>query len=90
MFTALLVMIAAQDGANTLMNTAAGMLSGACQGTACPAEPVGRSPFRLEADTTAGLTSKDRAIQEDGTRCSVDARICTRKPRTLFRTDFTD
>lgn len=89
MLTALLLLIATPDDTRALLKTAAGMLTGACT-EACTPDPVARSPFRLEVNATDGVTtSKDRAIREDGTRCSVDARRCTRKPRTLFRTDFT-
>ena len=63
-----------------LLATAAGRLSAT---DPAPVEPK-RSPYRIDG-AAAGATAKDRAIGEDGTRCSiVGSRVCTRKPRTVL------
>lgn len=57
---------------------------------ACAAEPR-RSRYRLDPQADAGTDMKRTALATDGSACSiVGARVCTRKPRTLFQTDFTD
>ena len=89
MLVTLLMLLAAPDDAKSLMTNAAGKLSVACADRC--GEPAARSPFRLDPVAGETTTSKDRALREDGSYCSViGARRCTRKPRTLFRTDFTD
>ena len=52
--------------------------------------PAGTAAPRL-ADDAADVapTTKDRALDEDGTRCAVvGGRLCTRTPRTVVTTDF--
>jgi len=78
----MLVMIAILQlaSADPLLTTAAGRLNAT---DPAPTETK-RSPYRIDSEA-AGATSKDRAIREDGTRCSVvGSRVCTRKPRTVF------
>lgn len=46
--------------------------------------------FRIERDAaSAAPSTKDRALAEDGARCSlIGGRVCTRKPRTWLKTDL--
>lgn len=61
-----------------------------CATAACLAQPP-RSRYRLDAQATGGIDPKQAALATDGSACSVvGARVCTRKPRTIFTTDFTD
>lgn len=67
-------------GANPMLTKGASRLSAT---DPAPIEAK-RSPYRIESEA-AGASSKDRAIQDNGTRCSVvGSRVCTRKPRTVF------
>lgn len=76
----LLLLAAAADPA-TLVTRASDRLS--------VVQPVPRrESFRVEHDADAAASTKDRAIAEDGARCSVvGARVCTRKPRTWLKMD---
>ena len=61
-----------------------------CVGPACTADPR-RSRYRLDPQDDTGVDLKQAALATDGSACSiVGARVCTRKPRTIFTTDFTD
>lgn len=63
----------------------------ACLTCAQAAPAPRRTPYRLDRTVADAPTAKDRALREDGSYCAViGARQCTRKPRTIFRTDFTD
>ena len=87
---ALLMMTATMDDPQTLLKAAAGRLT-ACAPAGC-ATPTRRSRFRLDPDPVAATPdAKARALQATGAPCeTVGTRYCTRKPRTVFRTDFTD
>ena len=71
-----------------LMRNAQSLLTATCEGSHCAAQP---HRFRLPtADEAAReVTSKDRAIRDDGSKCNVvGARRCPKKGRTILRTDF--
>jgi hypothetical protein len=48
------------------------------------------SDYRIDREDTGSATStKDRALAEDGGRCSlIGGKVCTRKPRTWLKTDL--
>ena len=88
---ALLMMVATTgDDTQSMLEAATGRLT-VCAQTGCD-EPVKRSRFRLASDDDAATTdARHRAMQANGAPCGVvGTRYCTRKPRTVFRTDFTD
>lgn len=73
-----------------LMGTAASRLSAACDGADCAASPPA-SRYRIDPDSDSTVTSKDRAIRDDGSRCNVvGARRCTKRGRTIWRTPIGD
>jgi hypothetical protein len=56
--------------------------------TGCTAEPT-RSRYRLDPQADTGPDMKRTALATDGSACSiVGARVCTKKPRTVFATDL--
>lgn len=55
---------------------------------ATPAEAPADSRYRVDSEA-GGVDGKQRALQTDGGQCQVvGARMCTRKPRTWFKTDL--
>lgn len=85
----LLLLVGSPQEPRLLMEAAGAKLSAACTGAAC-AEPPARSRYRVEPSADLSPSAKDRALAVDGTYCNVaGARRCTKKPRTIFRTDFT-
>ena len=61
-----------------------------CTTAACAVEPR-RSRYRLDPQVDDAIDTKRTALATDGSACSVvGGRVCTRKPRTIFTTDFTD
>ncbi len=92
---ALLLMVATTaDDTQAMLKAATGRLAVCTRGIAegmC-GEPAERSRFRLVSDDPVETPdAKGRAMQVTGSPCEVvGTRYCTRKPRTVFRTDFTD
>ena len=88
---ALLLMVATTaDDTQTMLKAATSRLT-ACSKAMC-GERAKRSRFRLTpAESATAPDAKGRAMQVTGSPCDlVGTRHCTRKPRTVFRTDFTD
>ena len=47
--------------------------------------PAPKPDYRIDGHDRAAPSAKDRALSEDGQRCSVvGSRVCTRPPRTLL------
>jgi hypothetical protein len=47
------------------------------------------SRYRLPASSGDGMTIKDRAMRDDGSKCNVvGARRCTSKPRRILRAAY--
>ena len=87
MFVVLLAAAAAQAPQLNTHIVAQGV---SCVAAACTAEPS-RSRYRLDPQVSDGIDTKRTALATDGSACSVvGGRVCTRKPRTIFVTDFTD
>lgn len=84
----LLLLAAAVADPDLLMRNAQSLLTATCGGSECAAPPA-RSRFRIDGGDAGTITSKDRAIRDDGTKCNVvGARRCPKRGRRIFRTDF--
>lgn len=80
----LLLALIQQPAADPLLVRAGERLRAPCGEACAPASPDAR--FRL-GDTDEAGPRAPRAVDDQGTRCSVvGARLCTRKPRTIFST----
>lgn len=83
----LLLLAALSDPASLMLNARA-RLGATCATPGCAA-PARRSAYRIDDEAEASPSAKDRAIGDDGSRCNVvGARRCTKRGRTLFRTDL--
>lgn len=83
----LLLLASVTADPDRLLRNARALLSPPCEGPECAAPADAR--FRIEGDSGAGITAKDRAIRDDGSRCNVvGARRCTKRGRTIFRADL--
>lgn len=72
--------------AGALMKTAADRLAATCDGPECAAPPAS-DRYRIVSDNGATVTSKDRAIRDDGTRCNVVGfKRCTSSGATILTT----
>lgn len=83
---ALLAAAAAQP---TLIRSVAVRLDTRCTEAAC-APPPRRSRYRLDPQVSDAADGKGAALAQTASPCDIGARVCTRKPRTVFQTDFTD
>jgi hypothetical protein len=78
-----LLLLAAATDPMTLVTQASSRLS--------VVDPAAReSEFRIDQDEGPSAPStKDRALSEDGSRCSlIGGKVCTKKPRTWIRTNL--
>lgn len=84
----LLLLAAVQSDPDVLLSKARTLLAAPCESADCAA-PSSDARFRIAGDDASTDTSKDRAIDDDGTKCNVvGARRCTKRGRTIFRTDL--
>ena len=84
MIAALLLSLAAEPDAATLMTNAAARLS-----AVPPAKVDPNARFRVSGSGDVGPDGKTRAMQDTGTICDlVGDRRCTSKPRTLLKADL--
>jgi hypothetical protein len=83
----ILLLLATASDPDLLLRNARTLLAAACQEAECATRPDTR--FRVTGEQGDTVTSKDRAIRDDGSRCNVvGARRCTKRGRTLFRADL--
>ena len=83
-----LLLAAALYDPDVLLNKAHAVLAAPCQGADCAALPPS-ARFRVAGDDADRVTSKDRAIRDDGSKCNVvGLRRCTDRGSTVFRTEL--
>ncbi len=84
----LLFLAASASDPGLMMRNAQSRLAATCESECATPSPDSR--YRVDGEDASTVTSKDRAIGDDGSRCNVvGARRCTKRGRTIFRTDLT-
>ena len=87
---ALFLMTAAPQDAAHLLQAARGRLNPGCATPTC-GEPPRRSQYRIDSEPMAEVDMTARAFGDTGIDCrTVGGKLCTSRPRTILRTDFTD